>query len=123
MEKTELINHPEVIRLCERCERDDCPQEGCGEYKTLLRRLRKSAEEERRKNKPIPTVHKTPALLRDITEAIVALEKLGKNKDCDAAYPQAKVIRLCNEIKVARFNAFDGVVDWSAVASRMEVEG
>lgn len=119
-DKSRYINHPDIIALCTDCERDSCPSDGCGEYKTIMNRLRKEDGKDRKKQSDY-SAQKTPELLRDVCAAVAALEKLGANKDCNAVYPQAKVIRLCGEIKMARFNAFDAAIDWAAVASGMEV--
>lgn len=121
MRETKYINHPDIINLCAKCARDTCPSEGCNTYKDKIRELRAAEAEKRAKEKPADYVpRKTPQLLKDVCAVIDALETLSANKDCNAVYPYVKIVRLCHEIKMARFNAYDCDIDWQIIVNSME---
>ena len=117
---------PELVELCTNCTKEDCPETGCSDYRAIKRRIRGDKGNQREsKPKPMPEQLKicSPETLFRVNRVIDALEAL-----CDdpGARPftsgQGLAIKLLEQLKRARFNHCNALIDWDAVAERMKNE-
>ena len=108
----DMKNDPSIIEMCTTCKKDECPSNGCPEYHDRLRKLRDAALPKKNSGKA--------KLLKDLGNAIDALNALGDNPDCNSVFSSAKIKRLAEEIGLARFNCFNRDIDWNDIISKME---
>lgn len=115
---------PELVELCTNCTKKDCPESGCSDYNAIKRRI-SGGRSSQRASKPKPPPEQleicSPETLFKVNRAIDALEALCDDPGATRfTSGRGLAIKLLEQLKHARFNQCNDLIDWDAVAERMK---
>lgn len=119
----------ETIQLCLNCERPDCPDDGCAEYRNINGSRTGTAVKNRRYARAVPEITRTSAqvisadTLVRVNNAIAALDELLHDPGADqflAGCGNAQ--KLLTTLKHMRFEKCINAIDWKHVATRLSKE-
>lgn len=124
----------ELIDLCTSCKHKDCiGHDGCKEYKALKKKLLRKEEEPANMNiqtddyVPLfasparPSVSDNPEkeLLVNCNAAINALQCLLNQESMNMRLPSASIAACLRDLKLARLEAYENMIDWEHVANQL----
>lgn len=113
----------EALRsLCLNCQSENCPDDGCSEYKRLKTGKMVLASDAQfvqvRRAKPAKPM--TAETLIRVNKAIDALDELLRDPECETfAGNTGSAQKLLNTLRHARFEKCIDAIDWAHVAERL----
>ena len=112
---------PELIELCTNCTKEDCPGNGCSDYNAIKRRISGRSRYHTSNPEPYPEQFEicTGETLLRVNRAIDALEALCADPGAAPFTGRGIANKLLEQLKHARFNCCNKLIDWDAVAERM----
>ena len=117
---------PPNVELCTNCPHEECPENGCSDYNAIKRRI-SGGRSSQRASKPKSTSGRleicSPETLFRVNRAIDALEALCDDPNAAPFASKGDLEhKLLEHLKHARFEQYNVLIDWDAVAERMKNE-
>lgn len=114
-----MSEHPELIALCTSCTRDECPENGCGDYRAIKRRLGSPTRADTPKAAPDAPV--SAGCLAIVNRCVNALDELLSDAACQHFIKdRTAAARLLEQLKRTRFERCQHLIDWGNIAQQLE---
>lgn len=117
----------DIAQLCLNCERPDCPENGCNEYRGLKGAKPEPTGKNRHYTSVIAEQRKSPAVSADtlirVNNAIAALDELLHDPCADQFLAgSGSAQKLLTTLKHMRFEKCINAIDWKHVANKLSKE-
>ena len=114
----------DIAQLCLNCERPECPDNGCAEYRTLKGEKPDAAGKNRHYTSIVAEQRKSPAVSADtlirVNNAITALDELLHDPGADQFLAgSGSAQKLLSTLRHMRFEKCINAIDWKHVANKL----